>query len=53
MPTPLYNECIALIANAYAQLFRLRDWCALEFYLQVTQPGIRWNDAIKDWAAID
>jgi hypothetical protein len=53
MPIPRYNECIALIANAYAECFRLRDWCALEFYMQVTQPGMQWQQAMKDWVAID
>jgi hypothetical protein len=53
MKVPVYNECIAVIASAYAAGSRLRDWCALAFYMQVTQPGLRWHETIHDWVAID
>jgi hypothetical protein len=53
MNIPLYNECIARIANAYAEAYSLRDWCALEFYMNVTQPHMYFDDIIKDWVSVD
>ena len=53
MAAYIYNECIALIANACAEAYRLRDWCALEFYITAVRPDLRWSEIIKDWVATD